>query len=29
MPQLQIKVPTISRWGKKTAVTLPDIAMAA
>ena len=29
MPQLLIKVPTISRWGKKMAVTLPDIAMAA
>ena len=29
MPQLQIKVPTISRWGKKMAVTFDDIAVAA
>jgi hypothetical protein len=29
MPQLQIKVPTISRWGKKMAIPLFNIAKAA
>jgi hypothetical protein len=29
MPQLQIKVPTISRWGKKMAVVAVELSMAA
>jgi hypothetical protein len=29
MPQLRIKVPTISIWGKKMAVVVPACLMAA
>jgi hypothetical protein len=29
MPQLQIKVPTISRWGKKMAVAAVELTLAA